>query len=271
MGASESIGHTPCSHQSLAFESFAALSLGMVDATVYTSADATPELAVRQIFAKTRIKTQMRVLLADKGLLDVDAWAATGESLEHFRTNITRLMTNGRLGVDDEEREGALICLAACWRKCRALADVRNTRRARMEEDPLRIPEMSVQEYGQKRIQFTDSHKDFIMTDFNTPHKRFLERFDRDFTIHEIVLRYELGEVRLKSEHIAQKGGLTQTSEQLIKKAVEDIPATVLSEDDALNRITAFYVACEFQGHVRCGRFEGDPAKGDASGGPSHS
>ena len=69
------------------------------------------------------------------------------------------------------------------------------------------MPEMGVQEYSQKRTNFLAVHRDVLLTDACEPHKRFVERFDRDFTIHEIILPYELGEVRVKAEHIAQKRG----------------------------------------------------------------
>ena len=162
-------------------------------------------MAVRQIFARTRIPQHMRLLLAGKGLLDADAWAAMADQLDTFRTNVTRLLTPDRLGPDEQAREATLIQLAACWRKCRALAESRDTRRACLEEDPHKIPEMGVQEYGQKRATFVANHRDVLLTDFCEPHKRFLERFDRDFTIHEVIPAYEIGEIRLKSEHIAQK------------------------------------------------------------------
>ena len=184
-----------------------ARTIAMVDATVYASIDETPELAVRQIFVKTRMPGQLRRLCADKGLLDADAWAAVADTLETFKANIQRLLTEAAIDTDAPAREAKLISLATCWRKCRALAEGRDTRRARLEEDPHRIPEMGIQEYGQKRANFVIAHKDFLLTDFKEPHKRFLERFDRDFAIREVVLPHAIGEIRVKSEHVQQKGG----------------------------------------------------------------
>ena len=141
-------------------------------------------------------------------------------------------------------------------------------RRARLEEDPHRIPEMGMQEYGQKKVAFVSQHPDVLLTEFREPHKRFVERLDRDFTIHEVVPPYELGEVRLRSEYIAQKGGLASSAEQLLRAAREDIPATVVAEDDAINRITAFYIALEYQGHCKFAFFAGSAEKDNLTGGP---
>ncbi|CAK0850514.1 unnamed protein product, partial [Prorocentrum cordatum] len=241
----------------------------MVDSTAYPALEGTPELAVRQILARARVPPDLRLAVAAKGLLDADTWAAVAETLESFKTNIARLLDEQALGADNSPtREANLIFLSAAWRKCRALAEGRDARRARLEEDPHRIPEMGIQEHGQKKINFVALHPDVLLTEFREPHKRFIERLDRDFTIHEVVPPYELGEVRVKSEYIAQRGGLAFSAEQLLKAAREDIPATVVLEDDAINRIHAFYIALEYQGHVKFAFFAGKPETNDITGGP---
>ena len=111
-------------------------------------------------------------------------------------------------------------------------------------------------------------HPDVILTDFKEPHKRFVERMDRDYTIHEVIPPYELGEIRLRSDHIAQRGGLASSADQLLRAAREDLPALVTLEDDAVNRIHAFYIAMEYQGHVKYAHFEGSPDNDNVYGGP---
>ena len=144
----------------------------MMDATVYPSADLTPELAVRQIFVKTRVSEALQLIAAKKGLLDADSWAAIADNLEKFREHIVRLIPPDELGDAEDAREASLITLPATWRKCRALADGRDTRRARLEEEPFRIPGMGVQEFGQKRANFVLSHPNVLLCDFYEPHKR---------------------------------------------------------------------------------------------------
>ena len=149
----------------------------MVDLTAYPTLEATPELAVRQILVRARVPPDLRLAVAAKGLLDADTWAAVAETLESFKTNIARLLNEQSLGADNSPtREANLIYLAAAWRKCRALAEGRDTRRARLEEDPHRIPEMGIQEYGQKKINFVALHPDVLLTEFREPHKRLIHR-----------------------------------------------------------------------------------------------
>ena len=240
----------------------------MMDETRYASLDMTPELALRQIFVKTRMPSNIRLLVANKGLLDADAWAAVGEALEQFKTNITRLLTAEALGADEAEREGNLICLSATWRKCRALAEGRDTRRARLEEDPLRIPEMGVQEFAQKRVLLMEAHKDILLTDHCEPHKKLVELIDRDFMVHEVILPYDIGELRVKADKIVKKGGLSKTTEALLKVSQDSVPAVVSLDEDAVHRIQAFYIALEYLGHVRYGYFEGKPDDNNVTGGP---
>ena len=65
--------------------------------------------------------------------------------------------------------------------------------------------EIAVGDYAQMKTKYMGVHPDYIVTDFREPHKKFIERIIRDFTIHEVLLPYELCEVRLKSEKSSKK------------------------------------------------------------------
>ena len=80
------------------------------------------------------------------------------------------------------------------------------------------------------------------------PNKRFVERVARDLLVHDVVLPYHLHEVRLRSETIQQRPGFSASAERLLQVSQEDLPATVNSEDDALNRIQALYTTFEYVG-----------------------
>ena len=81
---------------------------------------------------------------------------------------------------------------------------------------------------------------DAVMLEHREPNKRFVERVARDLPVHDVVLPYHLHEVRLRSETIQQRPGFS-SAERLLQGSQEDLPATVNSEDDALNRIHALY------------------------------
>ena len=112
----------------------------MVNTTEYPSKDKTPDLAVKQVFVKTLLPQALRLKAAEAGLLDPDAWAAASDTLEGFKKNVERIFTREVLGEGDTEVETARIPQAAAWRKCKALAEARDSRRSRLEEDAHRSP-----------------------------------------------------------------------------------------------------------------------------------
>ena len=59
--------------------------MAAIDATDYTDKDHTPELALRQIFAKTKLEVRLRKVLADLNFLDVDNFAAVADTVASFR------------------------------------------------------------------------------------------------------------------------------------------------------------------------------------------
>ena len=101
------------------------------------------------------------------------------------------------------------------------------------------------------------------MVDYKLPHKRFLELMMRDHTIHEVVLKYELGAIQLASEKVKQKKGFSTNAEKLLQIGMIDQEVTVTGEEDALNRIHAFFVALEMLGHCVHGWFEVEKEAGE--------
>jgi hypothetical protein len=234
----------------------ASRAMAALDATIYTDKEHTPELALRQIFVVTNVDLAQRKALADMMFVKVDNFAAVADSATGFRTQICLILSANAASADADglgnsiaAKAANLAFLSGAWRKCATLATHRDSQRARLEEDPLKIPEIALGDYSMMKTKFLKDHVDVIMTDFREPHKRFIERLLRDFTINEVILPYELGEVRLKSEKITQSAGLARTPELLLKIAKIDEAATVTMEEDALNRIYAFWIALEYTGH----------------------
>ena len=135
----------------------------------------------------------------------------------------------------------------------------------KLHEDPNRIPEIAIMEYGAYRDAFTTRHQETILTDWKEPNKRFLERLIRDLAIHQVAPQYELGEVRLRSETIVQSSGVAASADLLLKVARVDVPASVTCEEDAIHRIHALLVAMEYVGQLAYGDFKG--ARGSRTGG----
>ena len=85
--------------------------------------------------------------------------------------------------------------------------------------------------------------------------------------MHQVVPRYELGEIRLRSETFVQNLGIAPTADLLLKVARTDVPSSVTCEDDAMNRIDAFMLALEYVGQLAIPRFS-RPARDSAPAAP---
>ena len=81
--------------------------MAAIDATVYTDKDHTPELALRQIFARTKLPVGIRLKLADLNFIDCDALAAIADSPAVFRTTIATILAADPT-KDDEDAVKAI-------------------------------------------------------------------------------------------------------------------------------------------------------------------
>ena len=221
-------------------------SLIMVDRTVYDAA-ATPELSLRQVFGRNRLPGPLRKLVADKGLLSVETFAMLGDSIGAVKTTIKTIVGDDTLlGADAAAQELALTSLAAIWRTCSTLQEHFASRRAKMEEDPSKVPEIPGDDHAEFREQFVLKHPDVLLPHHREPHRKFVERIQRDFLVHGSVPFYEVGEMRTRSEQVAQKSGLSKNAEDLLKVVTIDQPATAASEAQVMDKLHAFLVALEY-------------------------
>ena len=66
-----------------------------------------------------------------------------------------------------------------------------------------------------------------------------------------MVPKYSLAEVRLRSENITTNTGFAKSPELWLKVAEMDEPARIRLEEDALNRVYAFFMALEMHGCMK--------------------
>ena len=65
--------------------------------------------------------------------------------------------------------------------------------------------------------------------------------------LHGSVPFYEVGEMRFRSETIAQKTGLAPTADRLVKMArIDEAIVAVSSEEELMDRLNGFFVALEY-------------------------
>eukprot|EP00913_Durusdinium_trenchii_P008545 g8024.t1 len=190
----------------------------MVDRTVYSDADHTPDLPLRQIFGRQRVPTDLCKVVADAGLLTVETFAMLGDTIAAVKQTVkTMIGDDTKLGADLPRQELSLTSLAAVWRTCSTMQEHFAARRAKMEEDPNKVPEIPGEDHAEFRQQFIARHPDVVLPHHREPHRKFVERLQRDFMVHGAVNFYEVGEMRTRNEQIAQKSGISRSAEDLLK------------------------------------------------------
>ena len=179
-----------------------------VDSTPYT-ADARPDQTLRQVLHAASVPEAFRLRLAEVGVLTNDVMADLGESPQAFVQNIKALLTGDNPFGEAPQSTIVEAKQVSSWRKSRALMEETDSKRSKLMEDLHMIPEIPIHEYNSYRANFVTRHPDVLVVDFEEPHKKFLERLIRDLTVNEVVLPYRLGEIRLRSEDVVQKPGLS--------------------------------------------------------------
>eukprot|EP00971_Amphidinium_carterae_P275780 5472335-Amphidinium_carterae.1 len=91
--------------------------------------------------------------MAAKGIVSIDHIASISDSLSGFKDAIT-VMFEGHLGDKDADKQLNLMYLATLWRKASTISSEQDKRRARLEEDPDRVPEIQAQQYASMREAF---------------------------------------------------------------------------------------------------------------------
>ena len=219
----------------------------MVDRTKYSDADHTPDLPLRQIFGRQRVNEDLCRTVADAGLLTVETFSMLGDTIAAVKQTLKVMIADDdKLGASEPARELALTALAAVWKTCSTMQDHFAARRAKMEEDPNKVPEIPGEDHAEFRQLFIDRHPDVVLPHHREPHRKFVERLQRDFLVHGAVNFYEVGEMRTRNESIAQKAGLSKNAEDLLRVVQIDQPAAAASESQVMDKLHAFFVALEY-------------------------
>ena len=71
---------------------------------------------------------------------------------------------------------------------------------------------MAQEDHAEFRARFVRSHPDVILIDAKEPHKKFVEKLNRDYLVNGMVPFYTMAEVRTRADNIIQKAGLSSDS-----------------------------------------------------------
>ena len=154
------------------------------------------------MFGRQRVHQDLCRLAADSGLLTVETFAMLGDDIALVKATLKNLVTDhARFGA----QELALTCLAAVWKTCSTMQDHFAARRAKMEEDPSKVPEIPGEDYAEFGEVFVNRHPDVLLPPHREPHRKFVERVQRDFLVHGFVHFYEVGEIRTPTSRLLRK------------------------------------------------------------------
>ena len=224
---------------------FLACLVAMVDRTSYPPGHE-PENTLRQIFGQQRVDPLVCLALTSKGIRSVARMAMIAADQSGLEKAVPLLLGAQLYGSNELEQLLAVSTIGAFWSAARTQQDQFNQRRARMEEDPHKIPEIASDDHSSFRQLFVTAHPDVILDEWNEPHRKLVEKISRDYLVNALVPFYELGELRVRADVILAKSGMVKSAEELVKIAHEDSPATVATVEEVFRRLHAFLVALEY-------------------------
>ena len=126
----------------------------MVDRAVYPI-DQEPSAAVRQIFARSKVPSEVCLLFAGADLRSVEMISVLGDTHDKVRARFTTVCGgDAALGATAKDQEKALLWACAVWTACCELHEVSSTQRAKMEADPSIIPSVPRDDVADFRARF---------------------------------------------------------------------------------------------------------------------
>ena len=170
-----------------------------------------------------------------------------GDGIAQVKTTLKSMVPDAtKFGTDVPQQELALTTLAAVWKTCSTMQDHFAARRAKMEEDPSKVPEIPGEDHAEFRDTFVARHPDVLLPLHREPHRKFVEPVQRDFLVHGFVHFYEVGEIRTRNEQIAQKSGISRNAEDLLRVVSVDQPTNASSETQVMDKLHAFFITLEY-------------------------
>ena len=214
------------------------------DTTPYSSKGYVVEPQFRAMLHAEGVPEAIRLRLAELKFDTIAKFALLGKDQDAFETKIEALLPT-ELGADSTKVQNMTL-LAVVWDGCKDVKQFKLTQRMRLQEEPHKIPEIHSTDFSDMRERFITAHPDVVLTECNEPHKKFVEKVDRDLQVHGVCQYYELTECRVRKDKITPKSGFSKSLEGLLKTAEVADEASISSEEDALNRITAFVIMSSY-------------------------
>jgi len=220
--------------------------IAAVDSTLYDPMNV-PETRLRTLFAQTFVAEKICKALADKGILTLALFKATGSDKDSACARISRIINESNLGTDEPEIEMNKLRIEACWSLANRVFDMDTDQQYKLSDDPTRIPEIPDTIRLRMRHEWINKHPELDLSELNEPHPKFLDRLKRDHIVHGRVPLYPITEIRVKDDTIEYRRAISTSIDSLLQSVKEEVPVKyITSNEQLMNRVFAFGVALEF-------------------------
>ena len=135
------------------------MSLLAAHLTVY-SENATPNLALKQIYNETGVSSEIRIKISNSSILSIDDFANLGESSAELLVGIVSILGGVESLGKGSAATVAKTTVVSAWRRARTNMLNNESLRMRLLEDPLNVPEMTYSTYDDFRSAFEAAHLD---------------------------------------------------------------------------------------------------------------
>ena len=214
-----------------------------------------PELSLRTVWDTAGINDDVKVEMANAGLLMLSLFAATGKDADSA-ANTSKILVAAKWPVNGTREDVMeLVRIRSAWTSASAHVGVLVQTHAKLAEDPTKVPGIGEVDWNAMRTKFVAAHPELMLTQRNEPHRRFIEVLKRDMLLHGRVQYYDLSRVWVRGDGpIGQTQHLHKSMEDLIKQVSVDNPVGVSTQEQVMERITALLYALEYVGVMNLGK-----------------
>ena len=173
-----------------------------------------PELSLRTVWDTAGINDDVKVEMANAGLLMLSLFAATGKDADSA-ANTAKILAAAKWpqsGTREDMME--LVRVRSAWTSASAHVGVLVQTQAKLAEDPTKVPGIGEVDWNAMRTKFVAAHPELMLTQRNEPHRRFIEVLKRDMLLHGRVQYYDLSRVWVRgdgpigqTQHLHKSGG----------------------------------------------------------------
>ena len=220
-----------------------------------------PEATLRQIMQKHDMEPDLRIAMADVGLLTCALTAALGDTAADALAEFLLLIPVGKPADDTPDQrpgpwpssEAAVtmnkVKLRAIHQECKQQTAFQAQAMAKVVDDPTKVPTISEGDYTVMRTKFITAHPELRFDQRVEPHRRLIETIKRDILLHGRIPVYEVTVLWVRGDGtLPTAAHINKTLDDVLRITQSDKEIAVRTDEQCLDRITALMYALEFLG-----------------------